>query len=51
MTTVVQPNRGIAPAVAVAALALAVAAHAAVAAPKTIGLTAVDGYPPRALQV
>jgi C4-dicarboxylate-binding protein DctP len=35
------------------AVALALAAHAAPAlsAPKTISLTAVDGYPPRALQV
>lgn len=31
--------------------ALAIAAAPAVAAPKTISLTAVDGYPPRALQV
>lgn len=34
-----------------AALALCLGASAAVAAPKAISLTAVDGYPPKALQV
>lgn len=42
-------RRGMIP--AAAALVLAATAGGAVAAPKTISLTAVDGYPPRALQV
>ena len=51
MKSIVQPIRQIGPAAAVAALVFAVGAGAAIAAPKTISLTAVDGYPPRALQV
>ncbi len=51
MKSIVQPIRKIAPAAAVAALVFAVGVGGAVAAPKTISLTAVDGYPPRALQV
>ncbi len=51
MKSIVQPARRIAPAAAMAALVFAVGAGGAVAAPKTISLTAVDGYPPRALQV
>lgn len=43
--------KGLAQAAVAAALALATFAGGAAAAPKTIGLTAVDGYPPRALQV
>ena len=44
MKSIVQPIRRIAPTAAAAALVLAVGAGSALAAPKTISLTAVDGY-------
>ncbi len=51
MKSMSRSNRAIIPAAAVAALVFTACAGGAIAAPKTISLTAVDGYPPRALQV
>ena len=51
MRMILEFGRGLTPTAAAAAIVLAACTGAAVAAPKTISLTAVDGYPPRALQV
>ncbi len=51
MTSIFDTRLGLTPAVAVAALVLAAFAPGVAAAPKILSLTAVDGYPPRALQV
>ena len=51
MRSIFDSSRGLVPAVGAAALVLAAFTGGAAAAPKTINLTAVDGYPPRALQV
>ena len=51
MNSIVHQLRGVASTTALVVLMLATGTGGAMAAPKTISLTAVDGYPPRALQV
>ena len=51
MNSIVHQLRGVASTTALVVLMLATGTGGAIAAPKTISLTAVDGYPPRALQV